>query len=115
MTVVSRLRKDAHLRTLLPSARRGLNRRGRPRMYGKEWIDLAAGVEQHKRPAKTLTNSAAESRNEANSELPDSADESANRDSSREYARLPDGTSEEQPLVGCPMGDEGLEPPTSTV
>jgi hypothetical protein len=41
MTVVSRLRKDAHLRTLPPPARRGPKRRGRPRKYGKARIDLA--------------------------------------------------------------------------
>ncbi len=41
MTVVSRLRKDANLRTLPPSPGRGPKRRGRPRKYGNERIDLA--------------------------------------------------------------------------
>lgn len=39
--VVSRLRKDAHLRTLPPPVPKGQRRRGRPRKYGKQRIDLA--------------------------------------------------------------------------
>jgi hypothetical protein len=41
MTVVSRLRKDAHLRTLPPPVERGQRRRGRPRKYGQQRIHLA--------------------------------------------------------------------------
>jgi hypothetical protein len=41
LTVVSRLRKDAHLRTLPPAVGRGPKRRGRPRKYGAARIDLA--------------------------------------------------------------------------
>ena len=52
MTVVSRLRKDAHLRTL--PARRGPKRRGRPRKYGKERISLAKRAGQ-KRGWQTTT------------------------------------------------------------
>lgn len=39
--VVSRLRKDAHLRTLPRPVPRGKKRRGRPPKYGKQRIDLA--------------------------------------------------------------------------
>jgi hypothetical protein len=39
--VVSRLRRDAHLRTLPRAVPRGKKRRGRPPKYGKERIDLA--------------------------------------------------------------------------
>lgn len=39
--VVSRLRKDAHLRTLPPEVKPGHRRRGRPRKYGRERIALA--------------------------------------------------------------------------
>jgi hypothetical protein len=39
--VVSRLRKDAHLRTLPRPVAQGQRRRGRPPKYGKERIDLA--------------------------------------------------------------------------
>ena len=54
MTVVSRLRKDAHLRTLPPPSGRGPRRRGRPRKYGKARIDLAKRAGQ-KRGWRTTT------------------------------------------------------------
>ena len=41
VVVVSRLRKDAHLRTLPPEVKPGHRRRGRPRKYGRERIALA--------------------------------------------------------------------------
>lgn len=42
VVVVSRLRKDAHLRTVPPQSTRGQpRRRGRPRIYGAERINLA--------------------------------------------------------------------------
>lgn len=53
VTVVSRLRKDAHLRTP-PPVERGPRRRGRPRKYGKERIDLAKRAGQ-KRGWQTTT------------------------------------------------------------
>jgi len=46
--VVSRLRKDAHLRTLPPPALRGQRRRGRPRKYGQQRIDLAKRAGQQR-------------------------------------------------------------------
>ncbi len=50
ITVVSRLRKDAHLCTLPPAVGRGGQLRGRPRKYGKERINLA----KRDRPAASL-------------------------------------------------------------
>lgn len=46
--VVSRLRKDAHLRTLPRPVPRGKKRRGRPPKYGKERIDLAKRAGQRR-------------------------------------------------------------------
>lgn len=46
--VVSRLRKDAHLRTLPRPVPRGKKRRGRPPKYGKERIDLAKRAGQQR-------------------------------------------------------------------
>jgi hypothetical protein len=46
VVVVSRLRKDAHLRDLPPKPRRG--QRGRPRMYGKHRISLAKRAGQRR-------------------------------------------------------------------
>jgi hypothetical protein len=54
VTIVSRLRKDAHLRTLPPPTGRGPRRRGRPPKYGKERIDLAKRAGQ-KRGWQTTT------------------------------------------------------------
>jgi hypothetical protein len=54
VTVVSRLRKDAHLRTLPPNPGRGPRRRGRPRKYGAARIDLAKRAGQ-KRGWQTVT------------------------------------------------------------
>lgn len=48
VTVVSRLRKDAHLRTLPRPVKRGQKRRGRPRKYGKERINLAKRAGQQR-------------------------------------------------------------------
>jgi hypothetical protein len=46
--VVSRLRKDAHLRTLPRPVPKGQRRRGRPPKYGKERIDLAKRAGQRR-------------------------------------------------------------------
>ncbi len=54
ITVVSRLRKDAHLCTLPPAVGRGDQLRGRPRKYGKERINLAKRAGQ-KRGWQTMT------------------------------------------------------------
>lgn len=51
--VVSRLRKDAHLRTLPRPVSKGQRRRGRPPKYGKERIDLAKRAGQ-KRSWQTI-------------------------------------------------------------
>jgi hypothetical protein len=48
IVVVSRLRKDAHLRDLPPKPRRGPRGRGRPRIYGKRRISLAKRAGQRR-------------------------------------------------------------------
>lgn len=54
VTVVSRLRKDAHLRTLPAPVKRGHRRRGRPPKYGKQRIALAKRAGQQ-RGWRTMT------------------------------------------------------------
>ena len=50
VTIVGRLRKDAHLRDLPPQLKRGQRRgRGRPRKYGKRRISLAKRAGQKRR------------------------------------------------------------------
>jgi len=49
VTIVGRLRKDAHLRDLPPQLKRGQRRgRGRPRKYGKRRISLAKRAGQQR-------------------------------------------------------------------